>query len=392
MIRLFRIGIVALTMVASGALAGSPGASDPVLTEDMLKDQLTRELPPLWHLESFALAAPAEPAKAPAESAKTESAKTESGKAGDDQTVIRSFTATISLTVATYALDRQRGAFTLLRPVADQGSRKTISGLVKSVRQDGGWVSHFGIQNGYVIGSMGQPIDRFPGRTLVVGSPEAVKLLADLDQIAKDESEAQAAGQHHLQDLLDQQIAVVKIEAQRIAADRALIDQRTAQLADLKRQISEGERGARIAALEAALNGKDASQRAMAFSAALSGRDPVVANLALRVFLFQKKTIPIQLFATRENKDSEAVVNNLGPLTLTIDRFDSLTGNLEGKLGAPGYSITLPGAAFGFLAQTELTINTYGCSLLLRLTEFETLDGSLRCQTLPPLLARITLD
>ncbi len=373
MIRLLCIGIVVLTMVTTGALAASPADTAPA--NDGLKERFQQQLPPLWHLDSF-----------------TVTPRSDAGKSGDDQTLIQSFTATVSLTVATYTIDSQRGPFTLVRLVADQGTRKTLSGLIKSVRQDGGWTSRFGIQNGYATDRIGQPIDRFPGRTVVVGTPEATRLLAELDQAAKDQAEVDAARLRHQQEVRDQQLAEIKAGAERIATDRAVIDQRVAQLTDVRRQILEGERSARIAALEAVLNGKDASQRAMAFAAAFSGRDPVVANLALRVFFAQKKTLPIQLFATRENKDSEAVLNNMGPLTLTIEHFDPLIGNLEGKLGAPGYSITLPGAAFGSLAQTELTLNTFGCSLLLRLTEFETMDGVWRCQTLPPLIARITLD
>ncbi|MEI6985160.1 MAG: hypothetical protein WCK65_03445, partial [Rhodospirillaceae bacterium] len=267
---------------------------------DLQREQLVRELPPLWRLESFTVAAP-------------------DGKAGEsagDGPVVQFFTAGIGLTVATYVIDSQRGPFTLLRQVAESGLKKTLSGLVKSVRRDGGWVVRLGIQNGYAMDAIGQPMDRFPGRTAVLGSPEAVKLLEELDTSVTRQQEAAAEQARRQQEGLDRQLAVVKAEAQRMVADRALIDQRAAALAEFKRQLLEGERTVRIATLEAALNGKDASLRAMAFSAAFANRDAVVANLALRAFLAQKKTLPVQLFATRENKDSEFVLNNLGPLSL----------------------------------------------------------------------------
>ncbi|CAK0746906.1 hypothetical protein WCLP8_1760004 [uncultured Gammaproteobacteria bacterium] len=82
----------------------------------------------------------------------------------------------------------------------------------------------------------------------------------------------------------------------------------------------------------------------------------------------------------------------MGPLTLTIANFDPAAGVMTGTLGAQGYSITQPASAFGTLSQTELSINTFGCALTVRLSEVQTLDGLYRCQTLPTLIARITLD
>ena len=379
MVGRLRIGLVALALWAACAALATPVLAQSAPPLDLQRDQLSRELPPLWKLETFSPGPPQVGAGA--------------DKDAPDRPVVQAFTAVVSLTVSTFTVESQRGPYTLLRPVAEQGLRKTLSGLIKSnKREGGGWTVRVGVQNIYVLDNIGQPADRFQGRTAVLGSPEATKLTTELEQTAKQQNEADAQRQRRQQEQLDQQLSVVKAEAQRIAADHALIDQRAAALAAVKRQLMEGERPARLAAFEAALKSDDVSVRAMALSAALSGRDAVVANLALRQFLAGKKSLPVQLFATREVKDSETVVNNLGPLTLTIDRFDAATGNIEGKMGAPGYSIALPGSASGYLAQTELNVNTYGCSLQLRLSEVETLDGIFRCQTLPTLIARITLD
>ncbi len=374
-----RVGIASLALWVTAAFLGSPALAQSAPPIDILRDQLTRELPALWKLESFSPGSPL-----PSDPAARDAA---------DRPVVQIFTAVVSLSASTYTADSQRGPYTLLRPVAEQGTRKTLSGLIKSTRRESGtWAVRVGVQNIYVLDNIGQPADRFQGRTAIIGSPEATKLMSELDQTAKQQNEAEAQRQRRQQERLDTQLSVVKAEAQRIAAEHALIDQRAAFLAQVKRQMMEGERPNRIAAFEAALKSDDVSQRVMALSTALIGRDPVVANLALRSFLAGKKTLPVQLYATRENKDSETVLNNLGPLTLTIDRVDAANGAIEGKLGAPGYSIALPGSASGYLAQTELTINSYGCSLQLRLSEVETLDGIFRCQTLPPLIARITLD
>ena len=372
-----KLGLMVLGLALLSLAGPAFAQSAPPL--DVQRDQLTRELPPLWKLETFSPGPP--------------QAATGADKDSPDKPVVQAFTAVVSLTVSTFTVDSQRGPYTLLRPVAEQGLRKTLSGLIKSSKRDGGgWTVRVGVQNIYVLDNIGQPADRFQGRTAVLGSPEAAKLTAELEQTAKQQNEADAQRQRRQQEQLDQQLSVVKAEAQRIAADHALIDQRAAALASVKRQLMEGERPARIAAFEAAMKSDDVSVRAMALSAALAGRDAVVANLALRQFFAAKKSLPVQLFATREVKDSETVLNNLGPLTLTIDHFDIATGNLEGKMGAPGYSIALPGSVSGYLAQTELNLNTYGCSLQLRLSEVETLDGIFRCQTLPALIARITLD
>ena len=369
-----KMALVALAVALAGTGLATPAGAQATPPLDIQRDQLARELPPLWRLETFS------PGSAQAAD-------------GADQAVVQAFTAVVSLTTSTFTVDSQSGPYTLLRPVAEQGTRKTLSGLIKSTRRDdGGWAVRVGVQNIYVLDNIGQPADRFQGRTAIVGSPEAARLKTELEQTAKQQSEADAQRQRRQQEQLDQQLSVVKAEAQRIAADHALIDQRAAALASVKRQMIEGERPARIAAFEAAMKSDDVSVRAMALSAALTGHDTVVANLALRQILAGRKTLPVQLFATRENKDSETVLANIGPLTLAIDRFDSVTGNIEGKMGAPGYSITTPGSAAGALAQTELTVNTYGCSLQLRLSEVETLDGVFRCQTLTPLIARITLD
>ncbi|MEI6558874.1 MAG: hypothetical protein WCO00_10750 [Rhodospirillaceae bacterium] len=373
------VGVLALLLAVACAVIAGPATAQSLPPLDVQRDQLTRELPPLWHLETFSPGTP-QPGEAAAKDA-------------PDRPVVQAFTAVVSLSVSTFTIDSQRGPFTLLRAVAEQGTRKTLSGLIKSTRREGGgWTVRVGIQNIFVLDNIGQPADRFQGRTAIVGSPEAAKLLGDLEQTAKQQNEAEAQRQRRQQEQLDQQLSVVKAEAQRIAADHALVDQRAAALASVKRQLLEGERPARIAAYEAAMKSDDVSVRAMALSAALTGRDTLVANLALRHTLVGKKSLPVQLFATRENKDSETVLNNLGPLTLTIERFDGASGAIEGKMGAPGYSIALPGSATGYLAQTELTVNTYGCSLQLRLSEVETLDGVFRCQTLPALIARITLD
>lgn len=177
-----------------------------------------------------------------------------------------------------------------------------------------------------------------------------------------------------------------------IEQQRRAVDARSRQINDLRTRLSAGERAQRVATYEAALGGNDVALRQIAMEAALQGRDPILANLALRDWLSRRRTVPVQLFATKEEPASETVLRNIGPLTLELEAFNATSGAFTGTLGAPGYDVTQPSPVIGALARTELTANARGCALTLRLTEHQTMDGLLRCQTLPALIARVTVD
>ena len=248
------------------------------------------------------------------------------------------------------------------------------------------------MQNPEVLEGIGKPLDELPGRPVLAGSDEARRLR---DQFAREAEERIADEQdrhRREQERLAQQAAIEKAETERQDRERRQIEARTAQITDLRAKLLGGDRAARIAVYEAALGGNDPALRQTAIESALQSRDPVLANLALKDWIARRKALPVQLYATKEDGNSETVLNNLGPLTLEIESFNAVNGALAGRMGAPGYSIAKPSAAVGSLAQTELTVNAYGCGLTLRLTEHQTMDGLFRCQTLPTLIARITVD
>lgn len=166
---------------------------------------------------------------------------------------------------------------------------------------------------------------------------------------------------------------------------------RRAALDRLRAAILGKDRARRIAALETALRGDDVAAREWAREAALESRDPILSHLVLRDWLARQRTIPVQLFATKEDSGSVTVLRNLGPLSVTLESFDVANGAVVATMGATGYGVTNPSTAVGSLAQTTLTLNTFGCQLALALTERRTLDGVLRCQTLPTLVARVVL-
>lgn len=174
--------------------------------------------------------------------------------------------------------------------------------------------------------------------------------------------------------------------------DAGAEDARRAQLDNLRAALLGPDRARRMAAFEAAAAGGDATLRRAAFDAALESRDPALGAMALRAWLARAPATPVLLYAVKEEPGSAALLQNLGPLTLTPQDFNPVTGAVAGKLSAPGYDESRDAAAAGTLAQTTLTVNTFACQLALQLTEHRTLDGLYRCRTLPALAARIVLD
>lgn len=186
--------------------------------------------------------------------------------------------------------------------------------------------------------------------------------------------------------------AQTAVSSQGVATSQGAVEaDRRAELDRLRGAILGRDRARRIAALESALRGDDVAAREWAREAALESRDPILSHLVLRDWLGRQRTIPVQLFATKEDSGSVTVMRNLGPLSVALESFDPANGAVTATMGATGYGVANPSTAVGTLAQTTLTLNTFGCQLALALTEHRTLDGVFRCQTLPVLVARVVL-
>ncbi|MGQ9366645.1 hypothetical protein [Azospirillum sp. ST 5-10] len=359
----------AVALAAGLALAGPARGADTVAAPgpDAVQHAVDGAVPDLWTVEDVAL----EPA-------------------GAGQVRFR---ARLRLARPTFAVDLRDGPFTYIRPVAEAGLEKTLTGTARTGDAAKGEPPVvLAPDNAEVLDTIGLPAGELPGRTVVAGTEEA-KALAER---RAEEAERRYAEEHERREreetLLAEQTAAAAAEAHRAELERQAVAARAEQIADLRAKLLGNDRPAKIAAYEAALGGNDPALRALAVETALRSRDPVLAGLALRDWMARKRTIPVQLYATKEEPQSEAVLRNLGPLTIEIDSFNPVSGNVVGTMGAPGYSITLPSAAAGQIAQTELTLHAYGCALTVRLTEHLTLDGLYRCQTLPTLVARVTLD
>ena len=380
---------LAMGLSASVPAAGSVAAAD-TFPEEAIRTELARLIPSPWRFESATVEPVAPPPAAAAKDGK-DSKDSKENRDPDSRAAAR-VAARVTLAKPTFVVDSREGPVTFLRPVADIGLEKTLTATALATRNPGGWTVRIDPQNPDVLDGIGKPAAELPGRTVVLGSEEARRLREQLDRDAQQRLTDEAARRKREEELLAQQTAAAKAEAERADKERRAVEARVAQIADLRGRLLGQDRSAKIAAYEAALGGNDPALRQLAVEAALQSRDPVLANLALKDWMARRRAVPVQLFATKEDPSSETVVQNLGPMTLEVEGFSPVNGAVAGRLGAPGYSIAKPSTIIGTLAQTELTLNSYGCALSVKLTEHQTLDGLLRCQTLPTLIARITLD
>jgi len=371
------------TWVAIGApveSAWAAEATDPAklpavetIPDSLLRARIEALLPAPWRIESLSI----EPLPEPQSS---------------EPRVAARVSAKLVLGGPTYLVDSREGPVTFLRLAAEAGLSKNWVATALATRGANGWSLALTPQSPGLLDGIGKPAAELPGRTVVLGTPEARSLREQLDRDTAQRLVEDSERRRREEERLAQQTAAAKAEAARAETERRAVEARIAQVADLRGKLTGTDRAARLAAFEAALGGNDPALRQTAMDAALQSRDPVVANLALKDWIARHRAVPVQLYATKEDPSSEVVAQNLGPMTLEIDGFSPVNGALAGKLGAPGYSIARPSSIVGTLAQTELAVNSFGCALTLRLAEHRTLDGLLRCQTLPTLIARITLD
>ncbi len=369
-------GWIAVALPSGPAEAAEPAvASAESIPETLLRARIESLLPAPWRIEALTVEPQPLPMPPPA-----------------DPSAAARVTARVVLGAPTYLVDSREGPVTFLRPAAEPGLAKSWVATVLATRNATGWTIALTPQAPGLLDGIGKPAAELPGRTVVLGTQEARTLREQLDRDATRRLAEESERRKREDERIAQQTAAARAEAARTESERQAVEARIAQLADLHGKLTGQDRTARLAAFEAALGGNDPALRQTAMEAALQSGDPVVANLALKDWIARRRAVPVQLYATREDPSSEAVVQNLGPMTLEIDGFNPVNGALAGKLGAPGYSIARPSSIVGALAQTELAVNAFGCALTLRLTGHRTMDGLLRCQTLPTLIARITLD
>jgi len=341
--------------------AGPWSAAAEPLSTDAVRQEIARRVPPSWQVGAVTL----EPA--------------ESGRAAPGPVRL---SARVALAKPTFLVDGREGPYTFVRPAAEAGLEKVLTGTATFGKaKDGTVTAKVEFDNADILDSLGKPAEELPGRPVVAGSEEAQRARAALESETKQRVADEQARRQREEDLLVEQQAT----AQTVEARIALMN-------EVRARLTSTDRATRIATYEAVLGGDDLALRQIAVEAALQSRDAVLANLALKDWISRHKTIPVLLYATKEDPNSETVLRNLGPLSIEVDSFTGVNGTLQGKMGAAGYSVVMPAAATGTLAQTELTVNTQGCTLTLRLTEHRTLDGLYRCQTLPTLVARVTVD
>ncbi|HYD31939.1 MAG TPA: hypothetical protein VEB64_13950 [Azospirillaceae bacterium] len=347
-----------------GLLGAAPGhAADP--TPERLRDQLAPRLPALWKLKSL-----------------TVLGHESSGNQGD-ATVVSRFQAVVSLNEHLYIGDGYEGPVSFVRRYADAGTEKVLLGTARSVPQKDTWSSQFELSNEAAVTMPATPLSMFPGRVIIRGTEDEASYYT--------QRQAETAARHTAE------LAVLEEQTQFKTAERAQLEKQEAErakrLSALRESFQGNDRAARIAAIETALWSSDGAVRTLAFETAYASKDPAIINIAMRAFFGQIRTpIPVAVYATKEDPNSQAAVDAMGPFTVTVTQVEQTTGILHGRIGAPGYPVTQPADSVGLLAQTEVTIVSPGCALALRLSDAQAMDGLLRCQSLPPLIARIALQ
>ncbi|CAK0774827.1 exported hypothetical protein [uncultured Gammaproteobacteria bacterium] len=277
----FRRISLALAALALALVVTPPGAWAQEITLEQIREALGYEIPPPWQIKSVSLQ------------------PTNPGERRATPDVSHDFTVTIELAAATFLLDRQEGPFTLVRPVAPAALSKTLVGVVRIITRGTNKVARLEIQNREVMENIGKPLDRFPGQLLIKGDERTSKLLAELEQEGVQRQQAEKTRREKEETQLTELVGTLKVEGERVVAERKVMAQRAETLADLRRDFTASDRTQRLAAIEAGIRHTDPIIRALAFEAAYSAKDPAIANLAIGLFLARKKTIPILLYATK---------------------------------------------------------------------------------------------
>jgi len=358
-----RPGRMFATLVLAVVAMSAPRGLGATPLDDSVRAEVSRRVPGWWRVDRVTIGDP-------------------KGIAQGETGASSRFEAEARLLVPTFAPELRAGTETLVRRAGEPGVAKLLTGEVKVSRKGGVEVTLDASLS--LLESLGKPETALPGRVVPVDGEEGRALLASISE--RERERARAA-----EDLAAVVSAAEAAEAKAAQTVKAAIDARAKRLTELTERLNSRDRAERLAAYQEGIGDPDATRRALATEAALKSRDPVLAGSAVRDWLTRRKTIPVLLYAVKEEPESETVSRNIGPLKLSIGEIDA-SGGITGSLSAPGYGVTRDAAAGGLLTRTDLSVVTFGCALNLRLTEQRALDGVYRCQTLPPLAARVVLD
>lgn len=328
--------------------------------------------------------------------------------------------ATLVLAMPGYEPAGTEGAITLVRPVAPAGQPRQVQVRAVSTPREGGWQTRLAVEPPEALHPPGTPADAIPGQLIELGSAaerqwraareaEAAAQHAAALAEAGRAAELQAAATR----LAEARIAAAAAEEaatqREVAARHAATEARTRQIAGLRARLA-GDSDGRLAALDLAMRSEDPAIRALGFEAALASRDAAATSLALRLTLLQKRVLPVQAFAPAVTgpgqTDAQEVAASVAGFALLLRDIDPATGQFAGTARLGGSEALLAGT----LGRSELTaalrpldkatpllvggVAQQACSLLLRLSEVQTLDGIFGCSAkqTPRLVVRVALD
>jgi hypothetical protein len=403
--------LLALTLLAGHPLRAQEAPADPgAVTAELLQRELAVRLPAPWRLVELRLEAQAD-----------------LGTAAIPEIHSR-LLVMLALALPTFEPAGREGEITFARPVAPEGYRRAVPGLAISTRREGRWETRIALEPDSALAVPGLPAAALPGRVVVLGSEEEARLRAARAAEAEAGHEAALAAQRRTAALAAEQGVAEAEEARRLAkarrdaaealeaaalrdaaAQRVVIEARARQIAELRARFA-GNRNTRLAALDQAMRSEDPAIRALGFEAALASQDAAAISLALRLTLLQKPELQMVTFASAVvgpgQGNPQDVVASLSGFAIVLEDISPATGSFTGtaRLG------TGTARATGALGRSEMTVALRpagpgqpllvggvaqeACSLALRLSEVQTLDGLFGCtaKETPRLIARIALD
>jgi hypothetical protein len=170
------------------------------------------------------------------------------------------------------------------------------------------------------------------------------------------------------------------------AQEADAIKQRAAEIQKWRATLADPDPTVRLAAIEAVLRGKDPSVRALAIDAALKMNDPGIQAAAL-----------VNIFATIRTIIVEPAKEGAPTLTLTMTKFDPLTGafSADGGWTVPGsanaYTCGSPGLT-GQLSGTRVQFTNNVCSGGFKFDAGHQFVGQAKTANGPPFPAHFSIQ
>lgn len=320
---------------------------------EQARKQLAQQLPPYWQVKDF--------------SAADASRKGASPQAGYQQ----KFTAVIQLAADTFQQTEKQGVVTLLTRLAKAGEQRRFFGTIDSTLSGVQWATKLEFANP-TVQAIGQPLDFYSGRIIIVGSAEEREYRQQVqqqeltkrqneEQLREQERQAELAKLAHAKKLQEEK---EKAELARIAAEAKRQEEVARQEAQQKAEAAK-RREQELAALQTALSSQDVGARQATIDTALRSGDQAKQNLAIKGLLNSTK----QVSGHVQFADGQRIYETT-PFLVLLEKFDAASGTFSGQL--QGTSAVVSGSVQG----TRLSLAGKGLSIGVQLDKDGSMTGS----------------